>query len=592
MPKQAAVLVLAVLSASVYATDGVTESTPLTHTDRMIVKYKTTPLQAMASGARVNAMAERLVTAQRVGQQFGVNLKNFRQTATGAQVMKLDRKASLDELNKLAVQMKAQDPSIEYAEPDRMMKPLFTPNDARYSEQWDLFETTGGMRMPQAWDLATGSGVTVAVIDTGYRPHADLTGNLIGGYDFISEMEISNDGDGRDADARDTGDAVVAGECGNGKPKQDRSSSWHGTHVAGTIAAVSNNSSGMAGIAFNAKVLPLRVLGKCGGYTSDIADAIIWAAGGAVSGVPANTNKARVINMSLGGEGACDTTTQNAINSARANGAVVIVAAGNENQNAANSNPANCQGVVTVAATNRSGGRAYYSNYGSVVDVAAPGGDVRSSAANGILSTLNTGMTGPGVDNYDFYQGTSMATPHVAGVVALMLSKNPSLTPDQVETTLRSTTRAFPAACSQCGTGIVDAHAAVVAAGGGTTQPPAGEIESNNTMATANTVVSSGMTLTATMASSSDVDYFKVTLPVGKTLKSVMIPGSPLADYDLYLYGDTGTLLASSEQGAGRTDTVSGSNTGTRSVVRYVAVKYYSGGVGTAGGKYSIQFTW
>jgi serine protease len=167
-----------------------------------------------------------------------------------------------------------------------------------------------------------------------------------------------------------------------------------------------------------------------------------------------------VLNLSLGGTGACDTTTQNAINSARSRGAVVVVAAGNSNTNAINSSPANCAGVITVAATNRSGGKASYSNYGTNVTIAAPGGDNGA----GILSTLNSGTTTPAADNYAWYMGTSMATPHVAGVVALMLSANPNLTPDDVAAKLKSTARAFPAACSGCGAGIVNAAAAVNAA--------------------------------------------------------------------------------------------------------------------------------
>jgi serine protease len=235
--------------------------------------------------------------------------------------------------------------------------------------------------------------------------------------------------------------------------------------VAGTIAALTNNGTGVAGVAYGAKVVPVRVLGKCGGYTSDIADGIIWASGGTVSGVPNIAARAQVINMSLGGSGACDTTTQNAINSARSRGTVVVVAAGNESQNASNSNPANCAGVIAVAATNKSGGKASYSNYGTIVDVAAPGGDTGA----GILSTLNAGTTSPGADSYASYMGTSMATPHVAGVVALMLSANPNLTPDDVAAKLKSTARAFPAACSGCGAGIVNAAAAVNAALASTT---------------------------------------------------------------------------------------------------------------------------
>jgi serine protease len=360
--------------------------------------------------------------------------------------------------------------------------------------------------------------------------------------------------------------------------------------VAGTIAALTNNGAGVAGVAYGAKIVPARVLGKCGGYTSDIADAMIWASGGTVSGVPANANKARVLNLSLGGSGACDTTTQSAINSARSRGAVVVVAAGNSNVDAANASPANCAGVIAVAAVGRTGGKASYSNYGAVVDVAAPGGD----AGAGILSTLNAGTKAPGADNYAYYMGTSMATPHVAGVAALMLSKNPNLTPDDVEAKLKSTARAFPAACPGCGTGIVDAAAAVNAAiGTVVTAPPAlTETESNNTIASANAVATSGTIVSGDIGSSSDTDYFVVQLPAGKTLAATLTAGTSTADYDLYVYNSAGTTLASSQNGAGMVDSVSSLNNTTATAARYLRVRYYSGGTGATAGKYTLKLSW
>jgi serine protease len=467
---------------------------------------------------------------------------------------------------------------------------MFVPNDPLYTNQWSYFDATGGLRLPAAWDKSTGAGVNVAVIDTGYRPHADLAGRILPGYDFITQTSIGGDGNGRDADASDPGDSVAAGQCGNGSPAQDEASSWHGTHVAGTIAAATNNGVGVAGVAFNAKIVPARVLGKCGGYTSDIADAIIWASGGTVNGVPANANKARVLNLSLGGTGSCDTTTQNAINSARSRGAVVVVAAGNSNVNASNANPANCAGVITVAATGRSGGKASYSNYGANVDVAAPGGD----SGAGILSTLNAGQTTPAADNYAYYMGTSMATPHVAGVAALMLSKNPNLTPDEVEAKLKSSARAFPAACSGCGAGIVDAAAAVNAVSATTPAPApaASDAEPNNTIGTANAVTTSGTVINGTMGSSSDTDYFLVQVPAGKTLTATLTPGASTADYDLFVYNSAGTALATSQNGAGSIDAVSSVNGTSASVARYVRVKYYSGGTGATSGKYALKLAW
>jgi serine protease len=410
----------------------------------------------------LDALTQRIDTLNSALAVRGVKASILRQTGTGAHVFKLDRALPLADLQQVAAALKVNEANIAYAEPDRKMYPLFTPNDSLYSSQWDLFETTGGIRDPAAWDFSTGSGVVVAVIDTGIRPHADLTGQTVAGYDMISNTTVANDGDGRDNDPSDPGDWFATSECG--LPGQN--SSWHGTHVAGTIAAKANNAFGVAGIAFNAKVQPVRVLGKCGGYTSDIADGVIWASGGNVPGLPVNATAARVINMSLGGFGACDVTSQNAINSARSRGTVVVVAAGNSNQDVSNSNPANCSGVIAVAATDRYGARSYYSNYGAAVSLAAPGGDIRGSTSNGILSTLNGGTTTPGADTYAYYQGTSMAAPHVAGVAALMLSVKPGATPDQIKAALQSSARAFPGVCSQCGSGILDAAAAVAAIGG------------------------------------------------------------------------------------------------------------------------------
>src|SRR6185436_8536796 len=390
--------------------------------------------------------------------------------------------------------------------------------------------------------------------------------NILQGYDFISDTFVSNDGNGRDTDASDPGDWINPGECGPGDPAAFEASSWHGTHVSGTIAARTNNSLGVAGVAFNARVIPARVLGKCGGFTSDIADAIVWTSGGVVSGVTTLTNPAKVLSISLGGSGSCGTTTQNAINSARSRGASVIVAAGNSNANSANFTPANCSGVVTVAAVGRNGGKASYSNFGATVEVAAPGG---SGGANSVLSTLNAGTTTPGADSYALYNGTSMATPHVSGVVALMLSVKPTLTPDQVTSILQSTARAFPATCSQCGSGIVNASAAVDAAIGGTIPPdPPGtiaEVEPNNSRTASQLISVDNTTVNGTIGSTSDTDYYRMTLPAG------------------------GTLIASSELGTGAVDKVTVTNTGSSAFVRYVRVVRYSGGTGATNGKYTLN---
>ncbi|MBV1909801.1 MAG: S8 family serine peptidase [Kangiellaceae bacterium] len=433
---------------------------------RLIIKYKDSLTQLATTEERGSTIA------QSIRQSHGVSLQHVRKMALrNHHVLRLDQRQSKDRLNQLIVQLQ-KDPNILSVEEDILLKPNFVPNDQFYNLQWHYHEATGGMNAEDAWDTNTGAGVVVAVIDTGYTVHSDLSANLLPGYDFISDSSIAVDGDGRDNDATDEGDWASAGDCGIGEPASN--SSWHGTHVAGTVAAVTDNGQGVAGVAYGANVVPVRVLGKCGGFTSDIADGIIWASGGSVPGVPANNNPAQVINMSLGGPGSCGSTTQNAIDTARANGTVVVVAAGNSNSDASGFNPASCNGVINVAANDREGNRASYSNFGANVDVTAPGGEVSPTAANGVASTLNSGTQSASSENYVYYQGTSMAAPHVAGAAALLLEADPTLTPDEVESTLKNTARALPGSCSGgCGTGIIDARAALDSLG--TTTP--GDLE-------------------------------------------------------------------------------------------------------------------
>ncbi|MFF3576223.1 S8 family peptidase [Streptomyces mirabilis] len=428
--------------------------------ERLIVGYKSGAAEATSNSA---ASAD----AETKGKEAGENLDFTRRLGTGAALVGLGDRLGTKDVADVIAQYRA-DPQVAYAVPDRLNTPQADPNDTEYTKQWDLYETKAGMNVPGAWSTSTGSGVTVAVIDTGYVAHSDVAANIVAGYDFISDTAVSVDGDGRDSNPADPGDYYAANECGSGIPASD--SSWHGTHVAGTIAAVTGNNKGIAGIAYGAKISPLRVLGKCGGYDSDIIDAITWASGGTVSGVPANANVAKVINMSLGGSGACTSATQSAITAAVNRGTTVVVAAGNDNDNAANYSPASCNNVITVAATGRSGSRASYSNYGSIVDISAPGGDMSTATANGIYSTLNSGTKTPSSESYAYYQGTSMATPHIVGLVALMKSANSSLTPAQIETAVKSNARALPGTCSGgCGAGLADATKTVQAVSGATT---------------------------------------------------------------------------------------------------------------------------
>ncbi|MFF4252516.1 S8 family serine peptidase [Streptomyces sp. NPDC001663] len=433
------------------------EAAPGTPAERLIVGYK-----SGAEEARSNKAAA--ADAEAKGKEAGEDVDFRRRLGTGAALVDLGEKVGTAQVADVVAEFKA-DPQVAYVVPDRLNRPQADPNDTEYAKQWDLFESTAGMNVPGAWPTSTGSGVTVAVIDTGYVTHSDLAANIVGGYDFIADTAVSVDGDGRDSNPADPGDWYNANDCGSGIPASG--SSWHGTHVAGTIAAVTNNNKGVAGIAYGAKVSPLRVLGKCGGYDSDIIDAITWASGGSVSGVPANSNVAKVINMSLGGDGACSSATQSAITAAVNRGTTVVVAAGNENDNVANHSPGNCNNVISVAATNRSGAKASYSNYGSGVDISAPGGQTSTGTANGILSTLNSGTKTPSSESYAYYQGTSMATPHIAGLVALMKSANASLTPAQIETAIKNNARALPGSCSGgCGAGLADAARTVQAVSG------------------------------------------------------------------------------------------------------------------------------
>ncbi|MCP3757810.1 S8 family serine peptidase [Streptomyces sp. TBY4] len=460
--------------------------------ENLIVGYKSSAAEAGSNDAAAADVAAK-------GKKASKKATFERRLGTGAALVTLGAPA---DAAAVMAQFRA-DPDVAYVEPDSRAYALaVTPNDTEYAKQWDLFEPTAGMNVPPAWDTTTGSGVTVAVIDTGYVAHSDLAANVVAGYDFISSSTAARDGNGRDNNAADQGDWTAAGECGVGSKASD--SSWHGTHVAGTIAAATSNSKGVAGIAYGAKIQPVRVLGKCGGATSDIVDAITWASGGTVSGVPANATPAKVINMSLGGSGACTATYQNAINAAVGRGTTVVVAAGNSNSDAAGFSPASCNNVINVAASNRTGDRSFYSNYGAIIDVAAPGGETRratdtpgtiTTPENGIWSTLNTGATTPGAENYEPYQGTSMAAPHVAGLAALLKSANSALTPAQIESAIKTNARPLAGTCTGgCGTGLADAGATVAAV---TSTPPTPGFENTTDFAIGdNTTVESPVTVT------------------------------------------------------------------------------------------------
>lgn len=459
--------------------------------DGVIVKYRSGTAAASDRSAKLSvvqsALSRAIVSSGNTSRATALAPQVERRLGTGADLVRLKSRLGNADMQKVLAELNA-DPSVQYAVANVRLQrsdlraanaqPALVPNDPDYQRlQWNFHNATGGVNAPAAWDVSQGEGIVVAVLDTGIIPNIpDFGTNLLEGYDFISDKESSRrPTDGRAPGATDYGDWVEnANECYTGSLPDD--SSWHGTHVAGTIAEVANNGSAVAGLAYKAKVLPVRVLGKCGGTLADISDAITWASGGTVQGVPANANPAEIINMSLGGGGACDPAYQDAINGAVSRGTLVVVAAGNETDNAANYRPSSCANVVAVGATRVTGGITYYSNYGTVVDLAAPGGGGSVDGnPNGYIWQIGTDATqGPtgGQWIYMGKGGTSMSSPHVAAVAAMVQSaliakgKEP-LAPAALETLLKQSARRFPVtipAATPIGSGIVDAKAALDAA--------------------------------------------------------------------------------------------------------------------------------
>ena len=410
---------------------------------------------------------------------LGLDVSRTKALSTTTDVLLFDQVVSAGAAQGIATALEAR-PDVLWAEPDLRVQIAATPdipNDPLFSQMSDMWAGGGAsdysIKAPLAWGVQKGApGVVVAVIDTGIALHPDLNANVVAGYDFISDVAVANDGNGWDPDPADPGDWISSAEASAGEFEgcTVTNSSWHGTHVSGTVAAVQDNNLGITGVAPGAKVQAVRALGKCGGYTSDIVVSITWASGGSVPGVPANATPAKVINMSLGGNGTCTNAYSSAINGAIARGTTVVVAAGNEDEPITNKVPANCSGVIAVTATDSRGQRANYSNYGVLpgqATLAAPGGDF--AVDSGVLSTYNAGTRGPiypalsGQYIYEALQGTSMATPHVAGAAALLYSAGLT-TPASVRTALISSVQPFNVRgddwdCTtlQCGAGILDA---------------------------------------------------------------------------------------------------------------------------------------
>jgi len=484
----------------------------------LIVELKDAPAHAEPArdvtiqSARVDPEAVQRERVQRVVAAAGLasaaaahGAPALRPQGRAAHVLEFGRALSPAETDAMLARLRAL-PEVAWAEPNdrEVAQQSTTPSDPFFpgpGGQWWL-QPVGGTDansiearlrgvpgVQRAWTWTTGSAsAPVAVLDTGITAHPELQGAWLPGIDVVSDAAMANDGDGRDADPTDPGDWVTEAERAHdvfaGCDTHD--SSWHGTIVGGILAARTDNNQGVAAVDWNARIVPVRVAGKCGAEVADIIDGMRWAAGLLVSSgrgwLPRNAHPVRVINLSFGGSKPCSRAYQNAIDELHAHGVMVVAAAGNGQ--GAVTRPANCRGVVAVAALNRDGFKAHYSSFGPEVTLATVGGDDAGGpsgaliADGGLLTLFNSGVTAAGDNIYARSFGTSFATPIVAGTAALMLSVNPGLTVDQLIRGLTVSTRPhvhspWLASCSSansasclctaatCGAGMLDAEQAL-----------------------------------------------------------------------------------------------------------------------------------
>lgn len=465
---------------------------------------------------------------QKASRASGLKIRGKQSLDTATDVLSLPAKLSGGELSAVLERLRSN-PDVAYASPDFRRQAHALTNDPLLPSQWYLLsEQPSATRMEAAWDITTGrADLVVAVLDTGVRfDHPDLgataaAGKLLAGYDFISRVSVANDGDARDPDPSDPGDWVDATD--RTQPDLDEcdvtSSSWHGTRVAGLIGALTNNAEGVAGAAFNTRVLPVRVLGKCGGFDSDIIAAMRWAAGLNVTGVPANPAPANVINLSLGGDGVCTAAYQAAVDEITARGILVVASAGNDGGPV--STPANCAGVLGVAGIRHAGTKVGFSNLGPELSISAPGGNCVTTGPGQpcqfpIVVATNTGTTVPAASIYTdqirYNVGTSFSAPQAAATVALMRSTNSRLSPAQLVTLIRQSATSFPVSADAtiptchvpvgtsdlqatecncttqtCGAGMLNSGAAVAAA-----QRPFAVLRTSGAVAIASTIALDG----------------------------------------------------------------------------------------------------
>jgi serine protease len=508
---------------------------------RLVVGFRASAGSTVIKAVKLRAQAQSVKIVQAkttdadvadLAQRTGLGLARSRQVTPSMHVLFLQKTLYGADVNAVLKELRA-DPAVQFADVDQRRyahsvpdDPLFGPTPGA-SGQWFMQTpsatpiTLGGTATEDlsatdavsAWAITTGGmGTVIADVDTGVRfDHPDLLragfgGRLLPGYDFVDQdynpstgaalgtFLIANDGDGWDPDPSDPGDWINLTDQQNTVlfPAANcavQDSSWHGTRVVGVLGALTNNGIGVAGMTWNSYILPVRALGKCGGYDSDIISGMQWAAGLPVTGVPDNPYPADIINLSLGGSGSCPSTYQNVVNTLATMGVLVVASAGNESGPV--DAPGNCTGVLAVAGLRNVGTKVGYSSFGPEVGIAAPAGNcVTSSGAcfRPIDTTVNLGLTTPGANGYtdqtNTNLGTSFSAPIVAGIAALMRAVNGNLTPAQLISRIESSASPFPAntanlpvcpnvdpvsgECScvqgQCGAGMVNALSAVKAA--------------------------------------------------------------------------------------------------------------------------------
>ncbi len=503
----ACALLAAALTASAAGPDFAGDTGTADATTRLIVKFR--PATTTETGGQAQARAGGRATAQgsgqsqgdrarRLAEKSGLGVRATRDLGRGMVAVGLGTPLAGEKLEEMLIALRA-DPDVEFAEVDRRRYIRALPSDPLYSSQWYLQGVeTSATNFQAAWDTSTGSSDTViAVLDTGIRfDHPDLAGRVAPGYDFVSgesstSFVSANDGDDWDDDASDPGDWVSPDESSSNGPLYGcdvSRSSWHGLRVAAMIGAATDNGTGVAGGTWSGRILPVRVLGKCGGYDSDIVAGMRWAAGLPVNGAPPNPNPARIINLSLGSADRCASVYSNAIAELADAGVLVIASAGNDSGPV--EAPANCPGVLAVGGLRHVGTKVGYSSLGAEVAISAPAGncpDIDTTFLCGfsLVTADNTGQTVPASSSYtddaNYNIGTSFSAPIVSALAGLMYSVNDRLTTGEFIARIKSGARPFPApepglptcpdldpataqcncTTSTCGAGIADAPGAL-----------------------------------------------------------------------------------------------------------------------------------